>query len=322
MAVAGFQIGIEVEMFLSFKKALGHTESGLDLDAFAAELMTSYNKKPDSSLTKMVVDLAKKTIARSEWTLTYDNTMEPPGEEESIHYPLEIVSPVLEYKTGFHWSRAVTQLWDCIKMDCDIYTNKHCSTHVHISPLNKGPWDMPSLKSICRSIIHFEEAFEIIIPTTRRENWYCINNRLGSPFLAGKSDQECFRMIEDCSDFASLIRLMQGQLSLRQRAWNFLNLRPGRIGTIEFRQAPGVIDASGCLGWVELGVSFVQSATQRGSAESLQKFERTVEGLKTFIDAAFVPGMNQPELLTSVFENKSGGLKPTIQVEDIISLEP
>ena len=89
-----------------------------------------------------------------------------------------------------------------------------------------------------------------------------------------------------------------------------MNIASGCPGTIEFRQGPGVIDAAGCLAWVELVVSFVQAAVQHGSVESLQKYDGTVEGLKTFIETAFIPGLNQPELMASLFENKSGSLEP------------
>ena len=229
------------------------------------------------------------------------------------------MSPIIEYKTGFFWRQVVTHLLDCIRTDYVAETNHTCGTHVHISPLNKTPWDLESLKSICRSIIHFEGAFEVIIPPIRRITYFCRNNRLGSPALEGQKDEECYRQIEQCPNIPSLITLMQprrtGELAMgglrKFRAWNFLQLYILGYGTIEYRQGPGVIDSTACLAWVELAVSFVQAAiTQSQSVESLQSYARTVEGLKTFIDSAFVPGLNQPELLTSIFENKSGYLAP------------
>ncbi|MCJ1384305.1 hypothetical protein MMC17_007421 [Xylographa soralifera] len=315
MAVAGFQIGIEIELFLSFKEALRNTGPGLDKAAFAAALTTSYNKRKSPSQPVMTVDLSGvKGKTRNEWTLTDDNTIKLDKGKLNL-YSLEIVSPVLEYKADFPWSRAVTQLWDCLIMDCDVETNDTCGTHVHISPLNNTPWDIQSVKAVCRSIIHFEGAFEAILPPSRRKNWVCQNNRLGSPSLTDRSDQECYRKIEDCPDTPSLIGVMQpGENPFR--AWNFLNLRPDRFGTIEFRQAPGVTDSSGCHSWVELAVRFVQSAIQHGSVESLQMYAGSVEGLKIFLDAAFDPALNQRELLTSIFENKNGSLEPDCDDSD------
>ncbi|MCJ1387899.1 hypothetical protein MMC18_000742 [Xylographa bjoerkii] len=324
MPVARFRIGIEVELLLSSKKTSGNNEPGLDKATFAAGLTTSYNKKTEPPLPRMALNLQGKIQAqpRSEWNLVDDSAVTP-DKERSNQYALEIVSPILEYGTEFQWSRAVTHLWDCIATDCVIETNDTCATHVHLSPLNGTPWDIESLKSICRSIIHFEGAFEVLVPPGRRGNRFSQNNRLGSPSLIERSDQECYRKIGDCPDIATLISVMQPRTSAssgyqlrKYRAWNFLNLFPAYPGTIEFRQGPGVIDSSGCLAWVELVVSFVQAATQRGSVKSLQGYARTVEGLKTFIDAASVPGLNQPKLLTSIFENKSGYLEPTCHDDD------
>ncbi|MCJ1282003.1 hypothetical protein MMC26_001326 [Xylographa opegraphella] len=78
MAVAGFRIGIEIELFLNFKGVFNDISSKEDRSAFAAQLMTIYNQKRDPSMPKLAEDLTglNKTSARSEWVLTPDNTVE------------------------------------------------------------------------------------------------------------------------------------------------------------------------------------------------------------------------------------------------------
>lgn len=38
----------------------------------------------------------------------------------------------------------------------------------------------------------------------------------------------------------------------RYYSWNFTNFEEGQTGTVEYRQAPGVVNAQDCLQWVEL----------------------------------------------------------------------
>ena len=77
MAVAGFRIGIEVELLLSSKQTPGDTDPELDLANFAAELVTSYNKKTGPRLPRMVANLdGRISIQQSyEWRLEYDSSV-------------------------------------------------------------------------------------------------------------------------------------------------------------------------------------------------------------------------------------------------------
>ena len=59
---------------------------------------------------------------------------------------------------------------------------------------------------------------------------------------------------------------------------------------------------------MELGVSFVQAASQSSESRVLEKgFEADVGGLKEFILSAGVDGINEKDLLAIVFQNQNHG---------------
>ena len=192
---------------------------------------------------------------------------------------------------------------------CEIDTNQSCGTHIHISPSENVPWDIDSLKSICRGIIHFEDVFEVLVPEHRRGNAYPKSFRADHPMFKGRSGHECVVMIKQTTHAVHVAELMNPDGD-RNYTWNFRNLIHGGKMTIEFRRGPGVTTANDCLAWVELAVSFVRSARSHGTTQQLQKYERSVKGLKDFISAASVPGMSLPTLMTPIFAGKEGLLEP------------
>lgn len=147
-----------------------------------------------------------------------------------------------------------------------------------------------------------------------------------------KSFTDCAELIEACTSFEEIVKLMQPRAPLRtpngpqhepqpwDRAYgrNFINLIDG-IGTIEFRRPPAVKTAPECSAWVDLGASFAQAAVHYGSITFFffEHYQANVAGLKKFITAATVLNMNNAPLLESILANRAGSVvpRPTTRVD-------
>jgi hypothetical protein len=201
---------------------------------------------------------------------------------------VEFTTPILKYNASQSWRRDIQGLWTFLDINMLIETHAKCGTHVHMSPL-EGIWPLIHLKKICRCILWFEAAFEILVPESRRGNRYCKSNRLDNPKFLGKSLKQCLAMIDECQSNLDIVDLMNNEGD-RYYAWNFTNLYYGGRKTIEFRRGPGAEDDKGCISWVELAVSFVQAAIKSGTAVGLEMYEKNIEGLLRFIRGATAHG--------------------------------
>lgn len=144
-------------------------------------------------------------------------------------------------------------------------TNRSCGFHVHLSPgsssSERGDWTLHELKNISMAIVYFEDAFEVLIPETRRGNkWYRPNRAQNIPFRKLNTKQ-CLQKTSEVKDIQSLCLLMH---HTENSNWNLMNIcRPRGIGTVEFRQPPSITDAAACLSWAELAIDFVQFTLAR-----------------------------------------------------------
>lgn len=222
---------------------------------------------------------------------------------------MEIVSPILQYVLNSNWCMAVKHLWAALDQFCSMETNQSCGTHVHLSPQDNVIWDIESLKCVCRAVIYFEGAFELLVPEHRRGNAYMKSFFADHPEFRGRSAVECFTLIDRSAHRVDIAELMNPEGD-RNYAWNFRNLIYGGKMTIEFRRGPGVTETTDCLAWVELVVSFARSARALGKPNQLHQYTQDVQGLQQFIDATLVPSISQPTLVTPIFANKQGSLVP------------
>lgn len=217
-----------------------------------------------------------------------------------------------------------------------------CGTHIHVSPGDSN-WTLDQVKNVSRSILYFEEAFEVLLPPERRGNRECRSNRFENPELKHLPDLvSCFQKIQDCTTIKALVHLMNakeedpsrvseewsGEKAVTERCYgfNFENLMEGKIGTIgkphvseetlramysrgkpEFRKPPCVTNYQDCVMWAEFGAAFMQAAMQHGtSREYLQKCGSDVAGLAAFIGQTFVPGVNDRGILDRMYARGSG----------------
>jgi Putative amidoligase enzyme len=158
------------------------------------------------------------------------------------------------------------------------------------------------IKRIAQAIIHFEPAFEALVPPVRRENLYAKSNWLDSPTLAreDKSRSQLITDIEEAVDAEAVIRLIQ--MPDRHYAWNLWALSSKE--TIEFRKPPASSTPEEVLSWAELAMSFIQASVKYKSTEILQKVPATVGGLRWFILQFTVPEVNEAARMQRIWAGK------------------
>ena len=165
------------------------------------------------------------------------------------------------------------------------------------------------LFNLCRCIIYFEAAFEVLLPAHRCQHEYTKGNRVDNPRLSKLNLQQCYRKIDGCLNNADIADLMNNGGD-RYYGWNFVNLYYNGKTTAEFRRSPGVKTAEECYSWVDFAMVFVHAAIIHGSETELGGMEADVKGLKKFMGAALVSGIHQSDLFKPIFQGKSGLLAP------------
>lgn len=211
-------------------------------------------------------------------------------------------------------------MWERTRSACLVKTNKSCGTHIHLSPLGRS-WTLEELKSIAIAINHFESAFEVLLPMTRRGSPYARSNRrYMNSALENKGDSECIEAVLACQSVDDLATLM---CTDRYVAWNFVNLKKDYTkGTLEWRQPPGQNDAVGCLAWIELALNFVHSAASRPTwHENYTDYTQTIAGLQQFISEGIIDGVSQKEFMEPLFIGKSrnDSIIPTYVISPLLS---
>ncbi|KAF7511873.1 hypothetical protein GJ744_003106 [Endocarpon pusillum] len=222
----------------------------------------------------------------------------------TVHEPwgIELVSPIFWACPDSAWRKDVEATWQYLERQYSITKSASCATHIHISFQPPGIFTLEDIRRIALAILHFETAFEVLIPPDRRRNLYAKSNWLVGQHLGlkNKSRPESMAAINDATDMIQLIHLMQPVYD-RDYAWNFNNLFDSKR-TIEFRKPPGSTTADQALAWAELALSFVQAAVRYGTLEKLQRVPSTVRGLYWFMEQATVPSMNEPGRLERLFD--------------------
>lgn len=234
-----------------------------------------------------------------------------------------MVSPIHRAFPGSIWRTEVDEMWDYIQANYHVTANYRCSTHIHIG--REPGYELSDMKRIAQAVIHFETAFEALVPPERRENIYAKSNWLDAPGLAraNLSRAESIAAIEAISDNADpkqLLRLLHPQDPNDRRnyndrrffTWNFLSWQDK--GSVEFRKPPASISSVEALSWAELAMSFIQACTSDGnrSPAALLQIPPTVGGLRWFLHYyGNEPRTNQLARLERLFRDK----KPDAHVE-------
>jgi hypothetical protein len=209
---------------------------------------------------------------------------------------LKLVAPDFDVYRNSQWRSHITATWrfliDRYKIEADII-HPHARIHVSLPPNHS----LAEIRRIASSIIHFETAFEAWVPRVFRGHPESKSNWLESPLLArcGKSRHDAIAMIERARDEKAVTHIMNGRHDSRlceAYAWDFTALTTK--GTIEFGKAPIPLISTDAINWAELVNSFIQASMQFGSLETLRRFPSNIRGLRSFLELANTPGLNEP----------------------------
>jgi hypothetical protein len=153
-------------------------------------------------------------------------------------------------------------------------------------------------------IIYFEYAIEVL-PQWLDETPRLLHPRNSwvSASLEDKSLTECWDCIRECKTTDNLVQVKNN--SFKYSAWKFcplLSFRGGRCNakrTIEFRRAPWITRADGCLAWVEFVVSFIHASIfpkAKLGRYMLREYKLGFSGLFQYITSVPLPGCNRGSL--------------------------
>jgi Putative amidoligase enzyme len=239
-----------------------------------------------------------------------------------------MVSPIFRAFPDSEWREDVEVTWRYLLKNYDIADSTLASTHIHIG-LETG-YTFAEVKQIAQAVIHFESAFEGLVPRARRGNHYVKSNWLDAPGLgrANKSRSESIATIEAVPHPRALLELLHpmdpsGSCHDRCYGWNFYSWLEKR--SIEFRKPPASMSAKEVLSWAELAMSFVQAAISCNSSQELQRIPPTGGGLRYFLRkyASDEPGVNEPGRLERLWRGKDLDvvLEPIPQAQDVPGLD-
>lgn len=221
---------------------------------------------------------------------------------------MEMVSPMFRAFSGSRWREDVEATWSYLSQHYDIIGTKLAATHIHIGL--EPAYSLTDLKRLAQAVIHFETAFELLVPCARRENIYAKSNWLDAHGLArkGKSRRESIVAIEEVANIHDLLDLLHPVVPSkgcndRNFAWNFHSWSTKQ--SVEFRKPPASLTSKEALSWAELAMSFAQASTSCPTSQELQRIPPTIGGLRWFLRKyANVPGVNQPGRLQRLWRGK------------------
>ncbi|KAA8652759.1 hypothetical protein EYZ11_013371 [Aspergillus tanneri] len=305
-----FGIGVEVEFLLEPRDK---SRASDDIRSFSKSVASSYNDflaqfEPDKHpRMHNAIDESYHGPRFAEWSLDSDSTIEMPNKGHAP-WGLESISPIFRAHKNSIWRQHIDFMWRFLIVNYSISTNSSCGTHVHLSRV--GGYALADLKKICQSIIHFEPAFEALLPESRLSNEYARSNWLDNENFGHRnlSRKQSIAVIERASNMRELVLLMNPNHD-KMYGWNFLYLLNSPNGTIEFRRGAASTSAENVFVYIEVAMSFVEAAIRLGDPHRLEKTPGTVGGLKWFMKAAKlpdkVPGLYDSRYLNHFFSEKS-----------------
>ncbi|RGP58024.1 hypothetical protein FSPOR_11936 [Fusarium sporotrichioides] len=304
-----FGIGVETEFLLEPRRREldGHTLREVSIkaaEAYNAFLSTQGQQMTHPAMHN-AINQSYHGAKFAEWSLDSDSTIDTPNKDQAP-WGLENISPIFRSYENSTWRQHIDTMWRFITTNYRVSANASCGTHVHLS--RAGGFTLDELKRVCQCIIHFEPAFEGILPRDRLSNEYARSNWLDNPNFGHKnlSRRESMDVIQRAASMRDLVLLMNPDHD-KMFGWNFLYLLNSPHGTIEFRRGAASISSSDVFMWIEIAMSFVQASIQGGSRDNLARVPATAGGLRWFIEAARlpdgVPGLYDSRYLRRFFSN-------------------
>ncbi|POS70590.1 hypothetical protein DHEL01_v211019 [Diaporthe helianthi] len=146
---------------------------------------------------------------------------------------MEIISPILRFQKNSAWRQHVQSLWRFLDSDYKVTADETCSTHVHVSKAEG--YTSEQLKRLAQAVIHFEPAFEALVPPERRKNEYARSNWIDNKNFGYQrlSRPQSITLLEGCTTVREVVDLMNPDGS-KYFGWNFQAIP--KYSTVEFRR--------------------------------------------------------------------------------------
>ena len=176
--------------------------------------------------------------------------------------PLEAVSPKLQ--TNKKWEDEIDAFWSAIR--AVFHTprrSSRCGSHVHVSP-SRGHFNLKELQALAFAVVWYDDEVQQILHRCRRDSDYCRRNRAHSRELRDKDISASATLINNVSDKASLVGIIQGwDKEDRRTLWNFHNVTPkpnseqSSTGSVEFRGGRCLRGPVRTKRWIAFSIGFV-----------------------------------------------------------------
>lgn len=263
------KLGIETEFYLAGLDPMHNRDT---LTEFLAVLAQKHNRVVPALHPRMQEGVRPYAYEGpyTEWCMVEEESLA----SNWIPWGIEMVSPILRAFPDSMWRGDVEATWRFLSRNYDIVGNHMAGTHIHVG--FEPEYSLTDLKRIAQAVIHFETAFEALVPRTRRGNRFIKSNWLDAPGLArkGLTRGDSIAAIGEVSHFYQLLDMLHpmeasGAGYDRFFAWNFYSWYTKR--SVEFRKPPICTTSKEALSWAELAMSFVQASAICESAEALQK---------------------------------------------------
>ena len=141
--------------------------------------------------------------------------------------------------------------------------SSRCGSHVHVSP-KRGYFNLKELQAIAFAVVWYDDEVQKILHRCRRDSNYCRRNRAHSQELRDKDMSASADLINNVSDEASLVRVVQGwDREDRRTLWNFHNVTPkpnsgkSATGSVEFRGGRCLRGPVRTKRWIAFTIAFV-----------------------------------------------------------------
>ncbi|KAI0441564.1 hypothetical protein F4803DRAFT_410478 [Xylaria telfairii] len=177
-----------------------------------------------------------------------------------------------------------------------------------------GNYSAMQVKRLAQAIIHFEPAFEALLPRDRRGNEYARRNWIDNQHFgyAKVSRADALAQLERCRTVDEVIEMMNPQNS-RYFGWNFQAIK--KYSTVEFRRGAASTSPADCFRWIELATSFLGASIKMSSEASIRQFSPTIGGLTQYLSQGVddTAGVGESRYLWDKFD----GLRRTDRMDPI-----
>lgn len=221
------------------------------------------------------------------WQVKTDGSIsEPSG--------FEVVSRVLEGEAGLQEVAVVCSVLEQLGAK----VNKSCGMHIHHDAAN---WGIQQFRNLFKRFVKFEAALDSIQPESRRAN----NNRYCASMI---QSYDMPKRIDDCRTVQQLSRLYNDSRYLKLNLQSFF-----RMGTVEFRNHAGTVNAAKVCNYIRLTGAMVKDANDNVAIKQFARSVTVTESLDTMLSGMVRRG-NINSMVANFYKQRQATINATQEV--------